>query len=455
MGKIMCEICGTVYPDSADSCPICGYSRDMGDFGQGADLLSDEQSGAPQVPQSEYDQSFFEDLGIDMSEFQDGPVEEQPYQAPQYEQPQQPQYQAPQYEQPQYRQQYQQPQQPQYSQPGYSQPREPQNGHKRAIFDYDAVNPQDRRESYNTYEPYQDVSNEVTLNDYPEDSYDNYDNYNQKPKSHAGLIVFLILLILLLIGASAFLLFKFVLPNLNPEPVVPETVVTEAPTTMPTTEPVIPCTGLTLVDGSNVELTKEGQFFLIHASVSPEDTTDTLTYQSQDESIVIVDEGGKITAVGEGETAVVLTCGDQTISMPVSVRYQAPETQPAETAAAEVAAQPEAAEAAEASATEASAAPSEQAGESQAAESEATDDGLKNVELKLKKTDLMSGVRGVSFRLELDCDLEPNEVTWSSTDTGVAQVKDGVVTTIGNGTCKIVAKYGSQEASCVIRCTFP
>ena len=27
MSKIICEICGTVYPDNATQCPICGYPR--------------------------------------------------------------------------------------------------------------------------------------------------------------------------------------------------------------------------------------------------------------------------------------------------------------------------------------------------------------------------------------------------------------------------------------------
>lgn len=30
MSKIICEICGTVYPDNATGCPICGYPRSIG-----------------------------------------------------------------------------------------------------------------------------------------------------------------------------------------------------------------------------------------------------------------------------------------------------------------------------------------------------------------------------------------------------------------------------------------
>ncbi len=37
MSKIICDICGTTYPDTADQCPICGCARDAA-----ADLLGDE-----------------------------------------------------------------------------------------------------------------------------------------------------------------------------------------------------------------------------------------------------------------------------------------------------------------------------------------------------------------------------------------------------------------------------
>ena len=29
MSKIICEICGTSYPDTAECCPICGYPQDI------------------------------------------------------------------------------------------------------------------------------------------------------------------------------------------------------------------------------------------------------------------------------------------------------------------------------------------------------------------------------------------------------------------------------------------
>lgn len=42
MSKIICDICGTTYPDTADCCPICGCSRDAAADLLGEDLLSEE-----------------------------------------------------------------------------------------------------------------------------------------------------------------------------------------------------------------------------------------------------------------------------------------------------------------------------------------------------------------------------------------------------------------------------
>ena len=396
MGKIICEVCGTVYPDSADCCPICGYSRDRGGFDQSEDLLNDQQDAYAYDPAVDGETDGFDFADYDL----DGSNAGNDSEDLQFEEP------------------------------------------RKAIFDYDAVNPGSNEE----YDSYADVSGQETLNDYPQDYYDNYDNYDQKePKSHMGLIVFLVILILLLIGASAFLMVKYVLPSvLGPQmPEVPQTeMVTEALTEAPNTEPVIPCQSLALVEGGEVSLSREGQFYLIHAAVIPEDTTDQLTYQSEDENVILVDATGKITAVGEGSTNVILTCGSQIIKLPVTVSYQE-----------ETEATVEETEAAEDGNEEAGAPEGTEDGEAEATE-EKKDDGLKDVVLKLKKTDLMSGVPGVSFRLELDCDLTPEEVTWSTTHAGVATVKNGVVTTVGGGICKIIAKYGDQEVSCLIRCNF-
>ena len=140
---------------------------------------------------------------------------------------------------------------------------------------------------------------------------------------------------------------------------------------------------------------------------------------AEDESVVTVNSDGCLTAVGNGTTNVVITCGDQTLKCPVTVAIE--ETQPT---------------------TEATEAPTEEA-------TEATSAG--NTTLKLKKTDITFGRLGVYTTLELDCDLKAEDVTWSTSDSSIAMVRNGVVTAMGRGVAKITAKYDGQTVSCVVR----
>ena len=39
MSKIICDVCGTSYPDTAECCPICGCTPDMAGKLMSEDLL--------------------------------------------------------------------------------------------------------------------------------------------------------------------------------------------------------------------------------------------------------------------------------------------------------------------------------------------------------------------------------------------------------------------------------
>lgn len=41
MGKVICDICGTTYPESSQQCPICGYARDLESAVLENELLTD------------------------------------------------------------------------------------------------------------------------------------------------------------------------------------------------------------------------------------------------------------------------------------------------------------------------------------------------------------------------------------------------------------------------------
>ena len=227
-------------------------------------------------------------------------------------------------------------------------------------------------------------------------------------------------------AATVFLAVKFLIPgkkadtNQTTAPVVTAETVQTLPTEEETTVPTVPCTGLAMSSGVDT-LTSEGGKWLLHVLVTPEDTTDTVEYRSEDESVVTVTADGCITAVGNGTTNVVITCGDQTLKCPVTVAIEAQTEPTTEATKATVA-------------TEA-----------------ATEATTGSTTLKLKKSDITFGKIGVYTTLELDCDLKPEDVKWRTSDSSIAMVRNGVVTAMGKGVAKITATYNGESVSCVVR----
>ena len=347
MSKITCEVCGTVFPDTASNCPICGWSP------TGAEPKAEANMG---------------DFDVNT-------------------------------------------------------PREPKMGgaqQGRRIFDFDEAN---GRKSVSTEAEDDDTSYYGSGNP----------GMGEPPrKTNTALVVVLVIFIVLVLIATGVLVVKFLLPGKKADTkattaptIVAETVET-APTEEVTEETTVPCTSLYAPTVST--LTKEGELWKLNVKASPEDTTDEITYTSEDESVVTVSAEGNVTAVGNGTTNIVVTCGDQTVKCPVTVAIE--ETEPTTEAT-------EATEAAEADATE---------------ETKSSSSG--DVTLKLKRSDITFSRLGVYYTLQLDCDLDASDVTWRTSNSAIANVNNGVVTAMGPGIAKITAKYGDQEVSCIVRCKF-
>ena len=243
----------------------------------------------------------------------------------------------------------------------------------------------------------------------------------------ASITKILTALIVILLAGTAFLFFRYLLPNLHGVKDTAPTVQTEQPvqTEAATTEPRIPCQDLSLPGGA-AELTQPGYYFLLNVVVIPENTTDELVFTSGDESVATVDANGRITAVSEGKTVIYITCGDKQLTCPVTCQFEA-ETEPSTEAT--VAAQTEATIQTEPVETK------------------------PQVELKLDRTDMRLQV-GYSTQLKLvDCgDLTPEDVEWSVEHAYIAKVENGYVTALQSGTTEITAKYGDQTVKCIVRC---
>ena len=79
---------------------------------------------------------------------------------------------------------------------------------------------------------------------------------------------------------------------------------------------VNPCTGITL-DKDTLTIAR-GETATLTATVEPTDTTDKVVWSSKDDNIATVKDG-VVTAVGQGETTITATCGNQTASCKVIV----------------------------------------------------------------------------------------------------------------------------------------
>lgn len=348
MSKIICDICGTSYPDTAEKCPICGCSRDAAAEFLGDDFQTEEFIEEPKGKGGRFT-----------------------------------------------------------------------NKKKKEIFDFDEVNapadPVPVEEEENPYEEEEEV-------------------YEERKGHNVFVVILLTVLIAALLLGAGFIFVRYYLPNLGgDEEVTPVETTAAVDDAVPeTTELSIPCKTLALTSGTP-ELTKEGQNFLLHVQPSPEDTTDKITYTSEDESIATVTEDGKVTAVSEGETIIYITCGNIQVPCPVVVHFEEETIPPTEATVAETIAEtvPETT----AAATEPKAPASD-------------------VKLKLKQTDIILGVY-YEYQLMLDCGLEQNQVEWKSEHPHIATVdENGVVKAVKDGTTSIIVKYGDQEVSCIVRCRY-
>ena len=353
MSKIICDICGTTYPDTSECCPICGFSNDS----------------SVELPVSDYS----EEVSLEAMDVNTSTA--------------------------------------------------PASARKKEIFDFDEVNMEEEPEE-----------------EYSEQDYDEEEE-QEEPRHNTLAIVLLTTLIVVLLGVAAFIYLRYFLPNMGKDENVATTeVIQEMETTVETAEPTVPCQQMGMLSAAIAELNAEGQQFLLHVKAFPENTTDQIIYTSEDESIATVTEDGKITAVSEGETKIIISCGKVVMDCPVIVKY-VEETVPPTT---------------EETVPEETAAETTPAAETTGAEEQAPQSGtnLKNVTLKLKQKDIKLGVY-YYHELVLDCDLKPEEVTWSSEHPHIATVDEkGNVTAVKEGTTSITAKYGDQEVQCIVRCVW-
>lgn len=238
-------------------------------------------------------------------------------------------------------------------------------------------------------------------------------NNDAEDKTNRGLVITAAVLLLAIIGVVIYISVRFFLPGSAPNN-------TGSTTTNPQQDVVdLTCKDITL-DAETVHFGEVGEARLLYVTVSPENTTDKITFRSEDESIATVSDAGKVTAVAEGTTKIIVTCGDVTKECTVTCQFNEPSssetTVPEDTTAPEETTEP----------TET---------------------------IRLNRMDITFDSKGSSWVL-YSGSVAKNLITWSSDDENVAVFTDGKVVAVGGGMTTVHAEFEGQKVSCIIRCSF-
>ena len=79
----------------------------------------------------------------------------------------------------------------------------------------------------------------------------------------------------------------------------------------------IPCTGVSL-SASSLSFDSAEESKQLTATITPSDTTDTLSWSSSDENVATVDNTGLVTIHGIGTATITATCGNQTATCSIN-----------------------------------------------------------------------------------------------------------------------------------------
>lgn len=192
-----------------------------------------------------------------------------------------------------------------------------------------------------------------------------------------------------------------------------------------TAPPTISCAGIVVAEPV-INFDAAGQQLPIELTLLPEDTTDTVTYESADPAVASVSETGLVTAVGSGYTTITIVCGEVREECTVACWFESETTAPAETTAPPETTQPV-----------------------------ETTKATEPAALSIDYSDVSLFAIGESFTIRVsrgDQSISRSKVTWTSSNPAAATVENGVVTAAGPGTTTITASYNGQEASCIVRC---
>lgn len=381
MNKIVCDVCGTSYPDTAAQCPICGnskantaYTANSGTSGaEGYAYVKGGRFSHANVKKINNGQTELPRTAAPSRPVQEGPA----YEAPVQESvAQQPEAQKPVYQEP-------------APQPVYHEepPRQPRR----------RPSAQQRKKERTT--------NLILM----------------------GIVVILVVAIL---AVCIFLVTKLLDMNKptepNPGPGTTTTMPVDPTGTTTTVPPYqIPCTGVRLSMPSYA-FNAVGEKLLLTVTKQPANTTDPVIFSSSDPQIARVDSDGLVVAVADGTVIITVTCGEFSATCEITCDVGVEPTYP-----------PEPTNPGTTNPTTGTTKPTEP-----------------KVNLELNSADITMKRKGETHNLYTG-ELDPGAITWTSSNTAVATVQNGIVTAVANGTATITAEYQGQTKTCIVRVDIP
>jgi len=176
----------------------------------------------------------------------------------------------------------------------------------------------------------------------------------------------------------------------------------------------IPCVSLVVSDVI-VSFDKAGKTLNLTVTPEPAGTTDDIVFTTDDEKVATVDATGLITAVGAGETIIRVQCGSAQAQCTVKCTFEDTVIDP------------------------------------NGDDEQQVDP---NFTLTLNRTDFTMSYKGEEWNL-YSGSIPAEEIKWTTSDTDVATVSDGVVTMVGNSFtgdyATITAEYNGTKATCIVR----
>ena len=374
MRKIVCEVCGTSYPETASACPICGSARSV----DARIFVDDSGDSAPETPTYTYVKGGrFSKKNVrkrNAMKNDPGRREEIPVRKA-------------------------------------AKPRPAPTEQKAERKPTATVNPAPEKKAAPAA---QKTAAQAARS-------------SESRKGNGGLVAAIVVLAIAVVGLGAYLGLRQFAPE------VLANIGLGTPTETTTEPPVktLPCTDLVLAD-STVTLDRLGATWKISAVHTPADTTDTVTFVSSNPDVATVNSDGQITAVSAGTATITVTCGNVSKSCTVRCSFANTSTTPSTTP---------------------STVPSSTTEPSATTEPTTTPTTLPSIDLTLNRDDFTLTYAGEEWML-MDDEDAAKLVTWTSDDTDVCTVKDGLVTAVGSGAAKIIATYNGKSVECWVRCSF-